>query len=401
MLLNRDRLNRIMDREGLDAIVAVTPNNVVYLSDYDTDFLYDVPWLACAIVPRNPNIAPCLITTEIEAAVLYEEPTWMSDVRLYYFGIYGGVLKVHTFDKSAQLTTDEAAIKRMVDDVEKKNYVGVFETTIKALKDMGLTKARLGFDDTRFAQYLGDTVKDAKVSDATNLLLECRMVKTPAEIDILRTAAKKNEAAVRKAIGAIREGATWFEVRRQYEIGVAEQSCRVLGAFNGAGRKSGGAARPHNEYAIKMGDQVCFDSMLRWRHYMGDCQRTVVLGEPSKKMQDYWRGYKVAIDEVYGGMKAGQQTGDLRNRAIEIVRKNGCPTFELAFIHGIGLDHIEVPFIAGGTLGDFPIEEGMVLNMDFELHEIGWGGMFFEETMLITKTGAERLYQLPRDLIRV
>src|SRR5262249_12140363 len=111
--------------------------------------------------------------------------------------------------------------------------------------------------------------------------------------------------------------------------------------------------------------------------------------------------YKTAIDDVYGGMKAGQQTGDLRNRAIDIVRKNGCPTFELAFIHGVGLDHIEVPFIAGGTLGDFPIEEGMCLNMDFELHEIGWGGMFFEETMLITKTGAERLYQLPRDLIRV
>jgi Xaa-Pro dipeptidase len=401
MLLNRERLNRIMDREGLDAIVAVTPNNVVYLSDYDTDFLYDVPWLACAIVPRNPDIAACLITTEIEAAVLYEEPTWMPDVRLYYFGIYGGVLKVHTFDKTAQLTADEAAIKRMIDDVEKKHYVGVFETTMQALKDMGLTKAKLGFDDTRFAQYLGDTVKDAKVSDATNLLLECRMVKTPAEIDILRMAAKKNETAVRKAIGAIREGATWGDVRRTYEIGVAEQGCRVLGAFNGAGRKSAGAARPHTEYAIKMGDQVCFDSMLRWRHYMGDCQRTVVLGEPSAKMKNYWRGYKTAIDEVYGGMKAGQKTGDLRNRAIEIVRKNGCPTFELAFIHGIGLDHIEVPFIAGGTLGDFPIEEGMVLNMDFELHEIGWGGMFFEETMLITKNGAERLYQLPRDLICV
>jgi Xaa-Pro aminopeptidase len=39
--------------------------------------------------------------------------------------------------------------------------------------------------------------------------------------------------------------------------------------------------------------------------------------------------------------------------------------------------------------------------MDFELHEIGWGGVFFEESMLVTKTGAERLYNLPRDLIRV
>ncbi len=28
-------------------------------------------------------------------------------------------------------------------------------------------------------------------------------------------------------------------------------------------------------------------------------------------------------------------------------------------------------------------------------------GFFFEETMLITENGAERLYSLPRDLIRV
>ncbi len=401
MLLNRDRANAIMDQEGLDALIAVSPNNVVYLSDYDTDFIYDVPWLACAILPRSPDIAPCLITTEIEAVVLHERPTWMPDVRLYYFGIYGGVLKVHTFADDVEFTEEEQAMRRMVDDVERNHYVGVFETAIKALQDMGLTKAKLGFDDTRFADVLGDAVKDATVVDATNLLFEIRMVKTPDEIDILRTAAKKNETAMKKAFAAIREGGTWEEVVTAYEVGVAEQGGRVLAAFNGAGRKSAGAGRVFKDYPIAQGDQICFDSMMRWRRYMGDCQRTVVLGEPSKKMEAYWQGYKAGVDAVYGSMKPGLSTGDLRSQAIETVRKNGCPTFELAFIHGIGLDHIEVPFIAGGTLGDFPIEENMVLNMDFELHEVGWGGMFFEESMLITKDGAERLYTLPRDLIRL
>jgi len=60
-----------------------------------------------------------------------------------------------------------------------------------------------------------------------------------------------------------------------------------------------------------------------------------------------------------------------------------------------------VPFIAGGQLGDFKILENMVLNFDMELHEIGWGGMFFEESMLITRNGAERLYDLPRELLLV
>ncbi|MBP01671.1 MAG: hypothetical protein CMM25_02515 [Rhodospirillaceae bacterium] len=401
MLLNRQRANEVMDREGLDAIIAVSPNNVVYLSDYDTDFVYDVPWLACAILPRSPDIAPCLITTEIEAVILHEQPTWMPDVRLYYFGIYGGVLKVHTFADGVEFTEEEKAMRRMVDQVERNNYVGVFETATKALSDMGLTTAKLGFDDTRFADALGDTLEKAKVQDATNLLFEIRMVKTPDEINILRTSAKKNETAMQKAFNAIHDQATWGEVVTAYEVGVAEEGGRVLAAFNGAGRKSAGAGRIDKNYPISEGEQICFDSMMRWKRYMGDCQRTVILGQASAKLEKYWQGYKAGIDEVYGSMQPGLSTGDLRNQAIELVRKNGCPTFELAFIHGIGLDHIEVPFIAGGTLGDFPIEENMVLNMDFELHEVGWGGMFFEETMLITKTGAERLYTLPRDLIRI
>ena len=196
MLLNREYANEIMDREGLDALIAVTPNNVVYLSDYETDFLYDVPWLACAILPRSPDIPPCLITTEIEAVILHEKPTWMPDVRLYYFGIYGGVLKVHTFANTEDWTEEEIAIRNMVKKAEVQNYTGVFETASKAIIDMGLQNSRLGFDDVRFADTLGDTINGAKISDATNLLFEIRMIKTPDEIDILRTAAKKNQKSM-------------------------------------------------------------------------------------------------------------------------------------------------------------------------------------------------------------
>jgi Xaa-Pro aminopeptidase len=124
--------------------------------------------------------------------------------------------------------------------------------------------------------------------------------------------------------------------------------------------------------------------MLKWNRYMGDVQRTVVLGEPSIKMEKYWNAFEVGINTAYENLVPGIETGKLRERTINAVRENGMPSFELAFTHGIGLDHIEVPFIAGGTLGDFPVEENMVLNVDLELHEIGWGGMFFEETMLIT-----------------
>lgn len=401
MLLNRERANQIMDREGLDALVAVGANNVYYLSDFETDFLYDVPWVACAILPRDPAIPPCLIVTEIEAAVLVQRPTWMPDVKVYFFGIYGGVLKVHTFDDRENLQGEDRAISDLVRVAERQGFASVMDAAAAALRERGLHTARLGIDDVRFRGALGDTLAQATVADATNLLLEIRMVKTPDEIAILREAARKNEIAIGRAIAAIRTGATWQDVSRAYEMAVTEQGARVFASFNGAGPRSAGAARPDAAYPIRPGDQVCFDSMLKWRRYMGDAQRTVVLGQPSAKLERYWCAYGVGIAEAYDTLRPGMSTGELRRRTIDTVRRAGLPSFELAFSHGIGLDHIEVPFIAGGTLGDFPIEPNMVLNIDMELHEIGWGGVFFEESMLVTASGAERLYTMPRDLIRV
>ncbi len=401
MLLNRERAMELMEREGLDALIAVTPNNVLYLSDFDTDFLYDVPWVACAILPRDPDIPPCLVATEIEAAVLTQRPTWMPDKRLYYFGVYGGVLKVHTFAEDAELKGEDLAIRRMVAELEDKPHAGIAGAVCAMLSETGLDKSRLGFDDTRFAGVLGETIEGARIVDAANLLIEVRMVKTTGEIAILKEAAVKNEAAMRAALAAIRDGATWNEVYTAYEVRVVEQGARPFATFNGAGPMSAGAGRPERGYVIRPGDQVCFDSMMKWRRYMGDAQRTAVLGEPSEKLQRYWRAYMAGIAEAYSNLRPGMQTGELRNRVIQAVRAAGLPSFELAFTHGIGLDHIEVPFIAGGNLGDFRIEENMVLNIDMELHEIGWGGMFFEESMRITASGAERLYTLERDLIRI
>lgn len=402
MLLNRERADELMDRDHLAALVAVTGNNVYYLSDYESDFLYDVPWVACAILPRDHTIAPCLIVTEIEAAVLVERPSWMPDVRMYYFGIYGGVLKVHTFNPDAPLTdSSDKAIAQKVRELEGRPYVGVMQAAAAALVERGITHGRIGLDDTRFAAALGDTLARATVVDVTNLLLEVRMVKTPDEIAILRESARKNASAICHAVGAIRSGATWEDVYRAYEVSVAQQGARVFATFNGAGHRSAGAGRVNKQYPIREGDQICFDAMLKWRRYMGDAQRTAVLGEPSAKLRRYWAAYQAGIEVGYGNLRAGARTGDLRDQTIAAVRRSGLPTFELAFTHGIGLDHIEVPFIAGGQLGDFTVVENMVLNFDMELHEIGWGGLFFEESILITHSGAERLYDLPRELLLV
>lgn len=401
MLLNRERANEFMDREGLDALIAVDSNNVVYLSDYQSDFLFDPPWLACAILPRSPDIEPCLVITEIDVCVLVEEPTWMPDVRPYYFELFGKRFPIQTFNKDEPLSGEDLEIRGWVDKLERNPVNGVIPAVIGALKDKGLDKMRLGFDDIRFAGALGDAIASGTAVDAGNLFMQIRMVKTPDEIAILREAATRNQNAILGAIETVREGATWEDVYTAYEVGVVQQGARPFATFNGAGPRSAGAGRPHRDYPINPGDMVCFDCMLKYKRYMGDVQRTVVLGEAPDKLERYWRALKAGIDEAYSSIRAGRTTAELRQIALDTVRGAGVADFEVAFIHSIGLDHLEVPVFGSGRLGLFTLEKDMVINMDMEIHEIGFGGVFFEETMLITENGAERFYSLPRDLIRV
>ena len=170
MLLNKERAYEIMDREGLDALVAVSSNNILYLSNFDSDFLYDVPWVACAILPRDPNKEAC---NRNEAAVLIQQPTWMPKVKLYYFGTYGGILKVHTFAEN--LATDEDRdIASLVKGMEDEPYMVLPKQLLLHLK-LGLDKSgKVGIDDTRFVAALEGVLGPDRVVDATNFLIEIR-----------------------------------------------------------------------------------------------------------------------------------------------------------------------------------------------------------------------------------
>jgi Xaa-Pro dipeptidase len=399
MYLNRERALAVMEREGLDALVACTPNNVFYLSDFETDFLYDVPWVACAILPRSPDVAPTLIVTEMEACVLADRPSWMPDVRLYFFELYDGVLPVHTFADDRPLAADEVRAQQLIATAARHHRRGAAATVIEALRDTGLYGRRLGFDDTRFAAALG--LPAESIVEASHLFTEIRMVKTTAEIDVLRTGATHNETAFLDAISVVRDGATWQDVVTAYEVSLARQGDRQFGTYNGAGRRSAGATRVDRRYPIERGDMLAFDCMMKHGRYMADMQRSAVFGEPSAKHEKYWRALKAGVDECYSSMRAGVSTAVLRERALHTVRSHGIPNFQVAFLHGVGLDHIEIPFATAGRLGKFDLEAGMTINMDMEVHELGFGGVFFEETMLVTPTGAERLYSLERELIRI
>ncbi|MEQ9123306.1 MAG: hypothetical protein RIM80_12155, partial [Alphaproteobacteria bacterium] len=98
----------------------------------------------------------------------------------------------------------------------------------RALKEAGLSKGRIGTDDLRLTGWMAAMGLEAlEPVDAVNVLREIRIVKTEAEIDIMRTGAQANEAACLAAIDAMSEGATWPDLTTVYATEMAKRGARM------------------------------------------------------------------------------------------------------------------------------------------------------------------------------
>lgn len=214
MLLNKDRALGLMQEHKVDALVAVTPPNVYYLSDYDAAEPKDVPWTAAAILPRDPGTEPALVLPDLELSLFVERRSWMP-VQAYHFSFDNESLAV--FDTSVDEPLDEADSKinlLLSEAITANGSAGSVRAVARALRRMGLSSARVGFDDVRFGHAVQEVLKNLQPVDAAELLVRIRMVKSPDELALMRRAAKINQGAIEAAIAVAQAGAPWPEVPR-------------------------------------------------------------------------------------------------------------------------------------------------------------------------------------------
>ena len=159
MLLNKDRAVALMQEQNLDTLVAVTPPNVYYLSDYDAAEPKDVPWTAAAILPRDPDTEPALILPDLELSLFVERSSWMP-VQAYHFSFENESIAV--FDTSVDEPLDEADRKLDVllsEALTANGSAGSVRAVARALRRIGLSSARVGFDEVRFGHAVQEVLR--------------------------------------------------------------------------------------------------------------------------------------------------------------------------------------------------------------------------------------------------
>lgn len=400
MLLNASRAQLQMAQRDLDLLLCVAPKNVYYLSDHHSDWMFDVRWTGAAALPRaNSNAPPCLFVHDVELTALAEQPSWMPLLRTWTATVCGELVPHFSIRRGSNLDPLEHRTLELMSVTEQTARGDLCAAVVAYLQEFLPNDACIGCDDPEFATLLLASCPKLKIEDARPVLAAIRAVKTEPELALMREAARRNQRALLAAAAAAHPGVSWAEVCRAYQRESVEQDCRPICFYVGAGRRSMGL-HANDHYPIRAGDQLCFDAMLTYRNYFGDLQRTFVVGEPSNALREAWSAISEAAEACYAMMRPGISTADLRQMALERVRARGLVGFRHAFVHGLGLDHIEHPAGIAG-FEPFTLEAGMVINMDLEFCEIGFGGVYFEDTVIIQHGVPERLYSVPRELIRI
>ncbi len=399
MLLNRSRAREILDRENFDGLVAQLPINVYYLSDYwglfNTAGGYDAAYFA--VLPREEQQPAGLVVPALEVRRIETKGTWMPKIFGHSLPEADKVLADGTakgMNYSGWPTRPAVELgeleQRWVDIVNRLGgdmSADAFWAVTRALKAAGLDKGRIATDEPRLAGWLAACGLDQISCEyRVDLFNEIRLVKTDAEIELLRKAAVANETALLTATDAMSDGITWHELENIYMISMAEQGARGVYLNCGVGELPGAK--------IRRDEPMMFDALGRYEHYHGDFGRCAILGEPSAEHQQRHAAICVGWEAAQEYLKPGVRYSELSAAVGEVVRKEGFSGFRDPIVHSLGLEHTDDPKPAGVQPQDKPdqvLQTGMVVNVDMPHTEIGWGSVHMEDTVVITNDGCDRL----------
>jgi Xaa-Pro aminopeptidase len=405
-LLNHDRAIQIMERENLDGLIAQLPVNSYYLSGYwglfNTAVGYDGSYFA--VLPRDPSapaalIVPALEIRRLETEKRKGEGTWMESVYAYSDVAQeetellpdgspaGAVYTGWPVREGAELTPLEEDWLSVIRQLGGSMSPNAFQAVARAIKHAGLESGNLGSDDARTAGWLeGSGLRKVSIRYCPELFNEIRLVKTEAELDILRQAAHVNEMALLVAADSMREGSTWAEIENMYMMSIAQQGGRGVYLMCGVGELPAGK--------VRLNEPVFFDALGQYRHYHGDFGHCAVVGEASAEHRKRHAQLLVGWEAAQELLRPGARCSDVSTGVGDAVRKAGLKNFRNPIVHSVGLEHTDDPKDFGvqpQTKPDRLLEPNMVVNVDMPHTEIGWGSVHVEDTVRITNYGFERL----------
>jgi Xaa-Pro aminopeptidase len=376
------KLQRAMERDGLDALLLLTSGSVLYATG---------AWMPAADNGRATH-------RRVAALVLRGEPS------------------PHLFTPYAEGAPAELPPGNLHPPLWPETDAGVLDLARRVAERLGARAQRIAVDDWTMPMWLRlrPLLAPIEVDDASGLLAACRLHKTPDERECMRRSWWMNEAASQVAEQALRPGIRMTELtgiylRRLLELGAScnflDPVFQIMPERIADGPWSTNADVPFalvtTDHVARHGDVIWTDTVSGYEGYASDVGRTWVVGRPSAALRDLYRRWQDVSDAVIDAIRPGATGAELVRVA---TRANGGtrPWLDHYFLgHTLGLEGGE-PQRFGSDAGpdadhQLVLEPGMAVGIEPVTWKDGHAGWRCEELLFVTEAGHERVSRYPNE----
>ena len=389
----KDRARALMERDGVEALVALTAEDFYYITGFPSYFLYSrrTTGAAFAVFFRDPTRKTIAVMNEFEALAV--DPP--KDCALRTFPIWMDI------DDPLNLRGSRFTGKRPIDfELDK-----LFAMLAEILCEADIANQKIGMEISTIQHFAWNSLKEnlpeAHIFDSQPMFLEMRRIKSEWELNYLRQAVAITEKGIRDTVENFKQGESAADLCARFKASILSDPRSSLPKLNIISVGTDIAPRRFfDTVPAAPGRLVKFDVGTDVHGYGADIARTFCVGKPGDLARRTYDALKKGHDRLMELAGPGVSMKEMFFEVMEVIHAGGLPSYNRGHLgHSTGLTIEERPFV--GPNETCVLEPGMCICLETPYYGIGVGAIMIENQMIITENGIECLNQMPRELVEL
>jgi len=377
----KERLKKVKDsmqKQGIDLLVSHDPANMNYLTGYDAWSFY---YAQCVLVHINEDEPICFLRAQDAG---------------------GAYIKTYLKDKNI-IKYDEKYIHTWP--------LHPYQYLVEIIKQKKWDKLNIGLemDSHYFTAYCYEKIKqglpNAKLKDSERLVNWARLIKSNAEIDLMKSAALISEKGMKTAIEAINPGVRQCDAVAEIQNTLFKGTPEFGGEYSSiatllpTGKGTSASHLTATQDKFVTGEATIIEISGVHKRYHVPMARTVLLGKAEQKKIDAMKATNEALDAGIAATKPGNTADDVAQKFWAVLDKHNIKKeSRTGYSIGIGYPPDWGEHTLNISKGDKTTLQPNVTFHMIAVMQFGDWGVEASESVRVTEKGAETFCKFSREL---
>ena len=372
------KVQTLMQEKGIELLISQDTNNINYLTGYDAWSFY---YSQCVIVHVNAEEPLCFVRAQ-DAGGAYIKTYLKRENIIVYEEKYIHAWPMHPYDPLIELI--------------KKNKWDKLNIGVE-------------MDSHYFTAYCYEKLKkglpNAKIKDSERLVNWARLVKSNAEINLMKGAAQISQLGMKVAMESINPGVRQCDAVAEIQRALFRGTPEIGGEYASiatllpTGKGTSASHLTATDEKFVEGEATIIELSGVNKRYHCPMARTVLLGKPDQKKVDAMKATNEALDAGIAATKPGNTANDVAQKFWGVLDKyNIKKESRTGYSIGIGYPPDWGEHTLNIYKGDMTVLQPNVCFHMIAVMQFGEWGVEASESVRVTENGSALFCSYSRDL---